>query len=486
MREFYFVRTVERVEIALLDVFNDMKVNKYDDITRTTYTRTVPIPVYTTVDKNFVNHWRNRTAAKIPMPIPCAGLRLSGMQRNTANVTQSTYGRNIYSQAMQKFISDLQPTPYILTYDLEFICDNRSDWGQIIENIAPYFNPYRTLRIKEFDFVPDFERKIPFALTNIQPIMEDEVTNESKHRFYRVIFTFQLQTDFYRPFELPELIKYAELNINVGDITDRQQVFMYPDSIATAQKKAWESLTPSAKTGYSLLKTVAGTLVQQMNQDGTTYWKDITIPDAQRPEKVPNFKELSFNFDFDTPNEIDQSGFGRDFVALNNTDRTYIPVLPPGSGQNAPEGYKSNTQWNEILSWFGTNNGLNQSPYTFDIILQFNDSTPVDTIFQTLHNQATDNYLDTGMTLDANEVFFEWGILSGQIYFTLRTVKYDKASASFIDALSATYTTKDKLDLNNTSIYKFVFILYNEGNDGVFGYTVDDGPMIALDTVKET
>lgn len=486
MRPLYFTDTITKVNIALLDVFNDLKVNKYDDITRTTYTKTVPVPICINSDKNFLNFWRNQQAAKKAMPIPCGGIKLTGMQRNAANVTQSTQGRNIYSRSLQKFISDLQPTPYILNYEVEFITDNISDFSQIIESIISYFNPMRALRIKEFSFAPDIEREIPMTLRSVQPVNEDEIESGSKHRMYRLLITFDLQVDFYRPYELPELIKYAELNVAVGDIMDRQQVFMYPQAIANQQVLAWEALAPSTKTGYSLLKTLAGTLVQEMNADGTTYWKDVTIPAADRPAKVPNFKELSLNFDYNTPNEIDQSGFGRNFVALNDTNRTYIPVLPPGAGQNAPDGYASNSTWNEILSWFGTNNGLNDSPYTFDIILQFNDATPVDTIFQTLHNQATDNYLNSGMTVDANEVFFEWGLIASQLYYTFRTVSFDAATSSFVESLSATYTTRDKLSLNNTSIYKFVFILYNNGNDGVFGYTVDAGPMIALETVKET
>ena len=478
------VHTIQKVEIALLDMFNDLTVNKYTDITRKTYTKTVNVPIFIHADKNFANHWRNSTKEKIPMPLPSGGLKFKGISPNNANRTQTTYGRNIFSKATQQWISDIQPTPFILSYELEFITDNRGDWGQLIENTIPYFNVHRSLRIKEFDFAPDIESKINVKLDNISTIFEDEIeSNSSKHRFMRIVLDLKCEVDLFRPFQIPEVIKYAEMNVNIGEFMHKHQVFVYPDPIAVKEKKEWESLAPTIRDGLTLLKTVAGTLVKEVDLDGNTVWKNITLPDANRPVKVPNYKELSLNFDFDTPNEIDQSGFGRDFVALNDSNRTYIPDFPPGSGQYAPDGYRSNTTWNNILTWFGSEDGLNGAPYTFDIILQFTDAKPIDTIFQTLHNVETPNYKES-ITLPAGEVYFEWGLISSKLYFTMRTVKLN--GTSFIEVLSQTFTTEKELDLNNTSIYKMTFVLYDKGYEGVFGYSIDGGPTIALTTIRES
>lgn len=482
MLPFYYVRTLEKVEIALLDMFNDLRVNKYNDITRTTYTKTVPVPIFTHADKNFANHWRNRLSKKMPMPIPCGGLRFSSITPNNPNRTQTTYARSIFSKASQQWIQDIQPTPYYVTYDMEFLTDNRADWGQLVENILPYFNTFRTLRIKEFDFFSDIECKIPVMLENITTEFEDEIEAGSKHRFIKLKISLRCDVDLYRPFEIPEIIKYAEMNMNMDQFIHKHQVLVYPDPLALREKRDWEILSPSSREGLTLLKTVAGTLVKEVTLDGVTHWKDITLPDATRPIHVPNYKELSFNFDNDTPNEIDQSGFGRDFVALNDANRTYIPDFPPGAGQDAPDGYQSNTAWNNILTWFGSEDGLNGTPYTFDIILQFVKPEPDDTIFQSLHNLETPNYKGT-YTLPAGEVFFEWGLVSGHMYFTMRTVKLE--GTAFTEVLSHTFTTDNKLELNNTSIYKLTFVLYDKGREGMFGYSVDDGPMIALNTTKE-
>lgn len=491
MLEFYYVRTLEKCEIALLDVFNDLRVNKYTDITRTTYTKTVPIPIFTHSDKNFANYWRNSLSKKQPMPLPCAGLRLKGISPDNPNRTQTTYPRRIFSKATQQWIEDIQPTPFVISYDLELICDNRSDFGQIVENVIPYFNTFRTLRIKEFDFAPDIEAKIPVYMDSINPQFEDEIENTSaKHRLIRLIVSFRLNVDLYRPFEIPDIIKYAELNLNIDSFRHMHQVLIYPDPIAQKEKKEWESLAPSARNGMTLLKTVAGTLVKQVNfSDGTSAWKDITVPSAKRPIKVPNFKELKLLFNDISPieDEIDQSGFDRDFTALNSSTVVFNPDLEPDGGKSTPTGWKpsEDNNWNNILTWFGTEDGLNGSPFSFDITLQFNNTIPQDSIFQTLHNQTTENYNNTNQTLDAGEVYFEWGIIGNQLYFTLRTVAWNKAANDFVEVLSSTFTTNDKLILNNTDIYKFIFVLYDKGREGMFGYSVDGGPVIALNTKKE-
>jgi hypothetical protein len=493
MLPFYYVRSLEKVEIALLDMFNNLRVNKYTDITRTNYTKTVKVPVHTHSDKNFANHWRNRQEKKKPLPIPCAGLRFEGITPNTANRTQATYNRNIYSKSAKQWISDIQPTPYYVRYSLEFLSDNRADWGQLIENTIPYFNQHRTLRIREFDFYPDIERKIPVYLEGVDTKFEDELESGSSHRFIRFTLNFRLDVDLYRPLELPEVIKYAEMNINSGDYIHKHQVLVYPDPIAENERKEWEELAPSTREGFSLLKTIAGTLVKEIDIDGKTTWKEITAPDAVRPVGVPDFKQLSLNFDDDVPLEDDSSGFGRDYVALNDANRTYVPDLPPGSGQESTNDTSDNNvgyavdgaAWNQILTWFGTESGENGSPFSFGITLQFTSNPVSDTIFQTMANVETDEYLGTGLTLPAGEVFFEWGLIANKLYFNMRTVEYDENQLDFVEKLAYSFTTENEIDLNDIEIYKFSFVLYDKGHSGMFGYTISDGPTIPLNTVKE-
>lgn len=707
MLPFYYVRVMEKCEFALIDMFNNLRVNKYDDLSRTTFSKTINVPIVTHTDKNFANWYRNTHLKKKPVPLPIAGLRYDSKEQNTANRTQATYCRNIFSKATEQWIQDIQPTPYYLYYTLEVLMDNKSDFGQITENIVPYFNTFRTLRIREFDFAPDIERKVPVYLVSVEDKFEDELEAGSQHRYIRAIFKFRLEVDWYRPFEIPEIIKYAELNINLDQFTHSLQVFVYPDPIAEQEKKAWEMLSPSTRTGFTLLKTCARTLVKCVNLDGSTFFKEITTPDALRPVGVPNFKLLSLNFDEDNPLATDFSGFDRDFVALNDSTRNFIDPLPsfekpvigeisaspttsiadpsigsvilspntniedndvttesvpvaltgvisgdikivmdiehddpsqlkvelkspsgvikilhnnlhnieidglyddfdgesvvgtweiimtdntvggvgtlnryeiyfsldgettesipvvltgsiyqgikvsidvthadptnlkidlispigttvnlhdknasvaidnitlndfdgedvtgtwkisilddangdigvldrysidfsPDAGSETEDGYKVDdaVAWNKILNWFGTNNGLNESPFTFSINLQFNDNPPVDTVFQYLKNdEATDSQ---GNIIPEGEVFFDWGLIDSKLYFAFKTYG--------TNALSYYFTSKDSLTLNNTDIYKFIFVLYDNGYEGMFGYSTNGGVTVALEAMRE-
>lgn len=478
MKNFYFVRTKEKLEIALSDVFNDIYVNKYTDLERVDYSKTVKVPLVLQYDGNFANWYDTICLKKKPMPLPIAGLRYDRKEQNSRNRTQATYCRNVFSKATDKWIQDIQPNPYYLYYTLEFLMDSKSDFEQITENIIPYFNPFRTLRIKEWDFAPDIERKIPILLTPAGDDFKDEIQVGPNHRYITTKFTIRAEVDFYRPFELPEIIKYAELNIHVDDFIHSHQVLVYPDPIAEQEKKAWEQLLPSTKTGYMLLKTTARTIVKELQLDGTTLLKEVTVPDAVRPIQVPDFKLLSLNFDQDQPLVTDDSGYGRDFVVLNDSTRQFISNFPPGGGQLVEDGYKVDTgvSWNRILDWFGTNDGLHESPFTFSIILQFNSQPIVDTVFQYLvNNESVDS---DGNVIPAGEVFFDWGLIDSKLYFSFRTYG--------TNALSYVFSSKDQLTfLNSSDIYKFEFVLYDSGHEGMFGYTINSGPTVALETIRD-
>lgn len=472
MVPYYYTRQQEKLEIALIDMFNNIVVAKYNDNSRTVPVKTIKVPITITGNRNFADYLRNNQTALETTPIPIMALRFKGMTQNSDNRTQTTYIRSIFSKATDKWIQDIQPTPYLWNYELEVLTDNRSDFGQLIEQIAPYFNTFRTLRIKEFDFAPDIERKIPVYLESVTPQFEDEKEVGSSHTFIRIVYNFQCQMDLYRPFSIEDIIKYTQMNIHVQDFLHSLQVYAYPTEIANKERKEWEQVVASIREGYSLLKTNAQTLIKKdVDKDGNVEWVNVTADEARRPAEVPSFKLLHLNFDDDTPLEDDQSGFGRDFVALNDKDRTYIPDLPPGAGQHTPGGYASASDWNNILNWFGTNDGLCESNYTFSVILQFTKSNTKNTVFQMLKNKQTKD--SKGKVIPAGEVYFEWGLSDAKLYFRFKT--YGGKAQYY------TFTAREAFNYSNTDIYKFVFVLYNEGKAGIFGYSVNGGALIALE-----
>lgn len=469
---FYYVRTLEKIEIALYDVFDGIRINKYKNTKRTVVDRTVDVPLVIYYDKAFASYISANQPKDRILRVPIAGLRFNALRKDTKFKSQSTYSRQIFSNATDEWIRDIEPSVHEISYTLSFLLDSKSDLGQIIENILPYFNTVRALRINEFDFARDIERKIPFNIGDPTIKFPESGDNTSaKHNFIELDIPITLSNcPLYRPLELAEIIKYAELNVRVGDIVGSHQWFIYPDDLVDGERKPWETVGKSIKEGWSFVRSICRTLKRQVELDGTIAYENISLDECNRPVGVPSTKQLHLTFNEDSDIEVDQSGFNRDFILLNTANREYLPDMIIDGGQEVNGGYASNTDWDQILTWFGTDQGEHESPFSYDIRLQFIDNNITDTIFQRLENNATPE-------ITAGEVFFEWGLQDSKLYYEFKTIG-DKA-------LHIKYVANEPFDINNIDIYRFVFVLYDSGNSGIFAYSTNEVDLIALDTNKE-
>ena len=576
MRPFYYVRTIEKILIGLIDMFNNMYVNKYDDMNRTTYSRSAKIPIITHNNANFTNFWSSTQYKQMTVPYPIGAIRFVSNAPDPNNRPQPTYAREIFSRSAERWIRDIQPTPYTFNFELQFMADNISDIFQIKENIKPYFNKYRTIVIKELDFAPKIPRPVVVVINSNTTELNEEVTDsDAQQQVYKVTYPITCYGVYHRPYETPEMIKYAEMNFHIDeDIIHREQLLVYPSEIIQQKKKLWETVCPSIREGYSILHTLSTTLMQKQDADGSKYYEDVSLKqlllfdrfttttyheglklcgvdeynkdttvkkverakldengknmfdengnmimetveqevyvsgdipyddpntdykvlpddfdangipiytycesvtdDITKPAEVPSFDLLRFNFDYDTPHESDLSGFGRDFVAVNDDTRKFIPNIAPGNGQEVEGGYavEDYVDWSKILNWFGDNaNGDIESSYTFKATIQFVEDVPGDTIFQYLSND--DTTLADGTVIPAGEVWFDWGMMNGRLYFTYHTSSKYKTFVS------------DVIHPNKETIYSFYFALYDKGDKGMFGVKTNfSETMIALNTVE--
>ena len=540
MRPFYYVRTIEKILIGLIDMFNNMYVNKYDDMNRTTYSRSVKIPIITHNNANFTNFWSSTQYKQQTVPYPIGAIRFVSNSPDSSNRPQPTYAREIFSRSADRWIRDIQPTPYTFNFELQFQADNISDIFQIKENIEPYFNEYRTIVIKEWDFAPEIPRPVVVVINSNTTEMNEEINDtDAQQQVYKVTYPIACYGVYHRPYETPEMIQYAEMNFHIDeDIIHREQLLVYPSEIIQQKKKLWETVCPSIREGYSILHTLSTTLIQKQDADGSKYYEDVSLKqlllfdrfttttyheglklcgvdeynedtpslpyddsktdykilpkdfdkngipiytycesvtdDITRPSEVPSFDLLRFNFDYDTPHESDLSGFGRDFVAVNDDTRKFIPNIAPGNGQEVEGGYavEDYVDWSKILNWFGDNaNGDIESSYTFKATIQFVEDAPGDTIFQYLSNDETT--LSDGTVIPEGEVWFDWGMMNGRLYFTYHTSSKYKTFVS------------DVIHPNKETIYSFYFALYDKGDKGMFGVKTNfSETMIALNTVE--
>lgn len=539
MTPFYYVREIEKLLVAIYDMFDNLRVNKYTDMLRTEFADTVRVKLVTHYSDDFAN-WLSTTMSKQQLQVlPVAGLRFTGTSKDDSNLVQPTYAREIYSRSNDFWIRDIQPKPTVFRFELTVLSSNFSDFAQLKENIEPYFNDYRTVRLKEFDFAPEIEQPVPVFLAGVSDQLDDETDNTgAKFQQYKTTYQLEAHGLMHKPYALPAEIRYAEMNFIVNkQYNDVEQILVYPDEIAKQRRRAWETVEPSIREGYSLLKTFAKTLVRRGEVDGEEYWADETlryamltyneitgvdttgsnigknpilkgykkdengeyildadgdripiydweqviVDDVERPAEVPSFDFIHLTFDEDSPVAADMSGLGRDFVAVNDDTRKFIPGLPPGNGTNTDGGYVYDTPtaddsrlyWSQILNWFGDNkDGTIGSPYTFKATLQFHESVPGDTLFQYLYN-PDDVTLEDGTIIPAESVWFDWGVMDSKLYFTYHTTTQSK-----------TFET-ETFEFDNQMIYSFYFVLYDHGQRGIFGVKTNlNDTMVALKTVE--
>lgn len=528
MQRFYYVREHEKILIGLYDMFNNLRVNKYADAARKVVDKTVKVPLVTHYSKDFANYLSSTTSKQILSVLPVAGLRYTGDARDESNMTQPTYAREIYCKDHDFWIRDIQPRAHVYRFELTILCGNTSDLWQLKENIQPYFWTYRTIRIKEFDFCPEIEHPVPVVITGWSDEVRDETELSSNEpQLYQVTYQIEAHGAMHCPYMVPAEIRYAQMDFVVQkQYTDSEQILVYPDDIARQKRQLWETVSPSIREGFSLLKSIARTLVRRSTVDGEEYWSDetqryvmltyneitgydlegdpkgfnpvayeggdtpqytweqVVVDDVERPTEVPTFDVLHLTFDDDSPFARDMSGMGRDFVAINDSNREFVPNIPPGNGSYAPDGYEptglqndsgtgGTRTWSRILEWFGDNKeGTIGSPYTFKATLQFTETTPGDTVFQYLYNPE-DVTLDDGTVIPAGEVWFDWGIMDSRLYFTYKTTTQFR-----------TFQT-DTFEFDNKTIYSFHFVLYNSGQSGMFGVKTNlNDTMVALRTYE--
>ena len=222
MTPYYSPRVFERVNLALLDIFDKIQINRYNP--DGTVHKIIRVPVTFHYSKIFADYILNsQTKQESKHTTPILGLRSGTPKRNISGRTATSYIRQIYDVETNRIIRDMTPSPWIFTYTLTSYAENIYDHWQMMENIMTYFNPYFNLRLKEFQF-SNIKRDVIVELVSVNPQYNDEVERE-KTQSYVTDYTFDVKFDMYAPMYLAYLIKEINIRIansgqNIGEITN--------------------------------------------------------------------------------------------------------------------------------------------------------------------------------------------------------------------------------------------------------------------------
>ena len=254
MLKYYYPRTIKSITVALLDMFNDIRVVKYDDDDNPISEKNVPItfgPVEKYHQDRIEDHYFDSDGVehnqRYYLQIPRMALVLNAIAYAPDRATGANEWRYWIKESLglsesetNKMFSDYQPTPYDFNFTLHIKNDSMDYLSQILENILPYFNPSLMLRVKEFSFL-DVERELPVILDGIVPeFIDDESAPDT--RYVNASMNLTVRAYMYRPIVVSKAIKY----INSKYINQTTNVTMEAYSTSGYETSAGSLLVPSA------------------------------------------------------------------------------------------------------------------------------------------------------------------------------------------------------------------------------------------------
>jgi len=220
MLKYYYPRTLKSITVALLDMFNDIRIVKYDKYNNPISEKTVPItfgPVEKYHQDRTEDHYYDSDGVehnnRYYLQIPRMAIVLNGIAYDPDRATGVNEWRywikeslSLSDREADAMFSDYQPTPYNFNFTLNIKNDSMDYLSQILENILPYFNPALMLRVKEFSFL-NVERDLPVILDGVSPeFIDDEQASDS--RYVNASINFTVKGFMYRPVVHSKMIKY--------------------------------------------------------------------------------------------------------------------------------------------------------------------------------------------------------------------------------------------------------------------------------------
>lgn len=238
MEQYYYPRTIKMVTTALLDMFNDIVIRKFESseiftsaVMPQPYVDEYNVPLmFGPIEKaqmeRLAGHYYdsdgNEQGERFYMTLPRMALMWNGIQYDP----KRAYGVNewrywfedtlgIQGVDAQNAFADYQPSPYNMNYSLHIRANKLDNLSQILENILPYFNPKLFLRVKEFSFL-NVERDLPVSMDIITPeFVEDQ--GKTDERYVNATLNLTVEAWQYRPWTTSKIIHVINSGYWVGE-----------------------------------------------------------------------------------------------------------------------------------------------------------------------------------------------------------------------------------------------------------------------------
>jgi hypothetical protein len=190
MKDYFYLKALRKTIIQFLDIFNNIKVAKYDSQGNVTKYITVPIKL---AGKDKIWYWAKDMKQDVITPMMAA--QLTGI----THAQDRAAGRNEYINTVKNDNSItryLNPVPYDLDFSVSILGQYMVELDQILEQILAYFNPYVFIKIDIPELGANYEVKVVVGGASVEVPVQ---MAEEENRLVTWNIPFTVQTYLFRP-----------------------------------------------------------------------------------------------------------------------------------------------------------------------------------------------------------------------------------------------------------------------------------------------
>ena len=282
-------RIIRKVVIAFGNLFNDIKLARYDSAGVEQEHFLVPI-LYGGKEK-YVSRLEGDPSLdkKVQVTLPIMSFEMTDMSYDASRKLNTNSKTTSHSSNTKENLAVYNPVPFDFDFSLFAYVRNIEDGAQLMEKILPYFTPDYTVNV---NLVPEMGivKQLPIILKSVSNEIDYEGDYNSKVRNIIWTLNFTVKGYLYGPVAQPKIIKTAITNIlddnalenknitvnmlsgGLGDYRTDESVYQgysYETATATGKVLAWYSDTRKLELKDTTGHFVTGTSVKGLSTNAT-------------------------------------------------------------------------------------------------------------------------------------------------------------------------------------------------------------------------
>jgi hypothetical protein len=179
---YFYNHTFKNITVALMSLFDQIEVKRYDD--NGDVAKTIPVPIkFGPQSKYYQRRVEDESGQRYYIQLPQIAIVPTGFTYDSNRSVSSKEERTLIDpdnyEDPNDFLVDMMPAPWDVTFSLYIRTEEFQDFLQIIEQIIPFFQPSVYLQVKEFNTI-NLERDIQVTLNSMTPEFTESFESDER------------------------------------------------------------------------------------------------------------------------------------------------------------------------------------------------------------------------------------------------------------------------------------------------------------------